>query len=88
MQEGDWVCKQCSRLLVTAASVIIDQAGRATQKQAADGNSLCSADLLHQHLLVKPQRWMGSSMSAAVTTLESTLNCPKYALLSAALQSC
>ena len=79
MQEGDWLCKQCSRLLVTAASVIVDQAdGTATHGQSTDGNSSSSSGVSPEKpLLVKPQRWMGSSMSAAVTTLESSLNCPK-----------
>ncbi|DBB13555.1 TPA: hypothetical protein ACH3X3_000589 [Trebouxia sp. C0006] len=66
-KSGDWVCKQCHRLLVTADSVVNSQHGD------VDGG-------LHQAqqcILVKPQRWMGGSMSSASGSTGSNIVCPK-----------
>lgn len=67
MQSGDWVCKQCHRLLVTADRVVNIQHG------GVDG-------VLHpaqQCILVKPQRWMGGSMTSASGGTGSSIVCPK-----------
>ncbi|DBA92810.1 TPA: dual specificity phosphatase 12, variant 2 [Trebouxia sp. C0004] len=65
-KSGDWVCKQCSRLLVTADRVINSQRGD------ADGAS----HQAQQCILVKPQRWMGASMSSASGGTGSSIVCP------------
>ena len=78
VQEGDWVRKQCGRLLVTADRVILDQAVT-THNQVSDGSTRHMSAGLEGCILVKPQRWMGGSMPAAETDVGSKVLCPKYA---------
>ncbi|KAL0038049.1 hypothetical protein WJX79_000323 [Trebouxia sp. C0005] len=65
-KSGDWVCKQCHRLLVTADRVINSRHGH------VDG----ALHQAQQCILVKPQRWMGGSMSSASGGPGSSILCP------------
>ena len=79
LQDGDWVCKHCRRLLVTADCVITTQHNihnytvNAVSGTSAQNKTAAQAD----GLLVKPQRWMGQSLSAADGNADSRLHCPK-----------
>ena len=79
LQDGDWVCKHCSRLLVTADRVITTQhnSHNYTVGKLPETNAQDKTAAQQDGLLVKPQRWMGGSMSAADGDADSKLHCPK-----------
>ena len=79
VQAGDWVCKHCHRLLVTADRVVSRKAEGSNHKVGESSESAAPAITAAEQafLLVKPQRWMGGSLAAAQECAGSSLPCPK-----------
>lgn len=79
VQAGDWLCKHCHRLLVTADRTVPEEAEGSNRKvgewseTAAQGVTAAE----QAFLVVKPQRWMGASFAAAQERPGSSLHCPK-----------
>ena len=71
LQEGDWVCKHCGRLLVTADRVVSDIIVQTSHDEAFENPAA-----QHGVIVVRPQRWMRGSMAAADESAE-LLCCPK-----------
>ena len=78
MQAGDWVCKHCHRLLLTADRVISREAEGFNCKLGESSEAAHDVTAAEQvFLLVKPQRWMGDGLAAAREPAGSSLHCPK-----------
>lgn len=79
LQTGDWVCKQCHRLLVTSDRVISTPNDSSTYLASSSSAGTEEELSLHSQdcILVKPQRWMGASMSTADGDAGSDVLCPK-----------
>ncbi|KAL3148458.1 hypothetical protein ABBQ38_013905 [Trebouxia sp. C0009 RCD-2024] len=72
VQDGDWVCQHCSRLLVSSHCVVPRQDCSHSMEESAHDAPAAG----QPSLLIRPQRWMGGSIAAAQTGAGSGLHCP------------